>query len=431
MGGYYMKPLTYGSRGPRVEFLQLALNRAGCGPVTTDGIYGYHTAEAVRTFQNLWGIAPNGTAGLRTHSALCPYYTGYVTHAVGRGDTFYNLAKRYHTSLHAIETANPTLHASRLHVGSLVTVPLAFPVVPTGITWSSEVLDCVVDGLTARYPFLRSRVIGRSVMGKKLYAMTMGCGPKKVLYNATHHANEWITTPILLRFLEDFANTYAKEGLLHNTPAAEIFHTARFTVVPCVNPDGMDLVTGYLSDGTAYEKAKQISARYPTIPFPSGWKANINGIDLNLQYPAAWERAKDIKFAQGYDSPAPRDYVGTAPLTQLEARAMVRLTELVSPHRILAYHTQGQVIYPNFMDFEPQGAMVLAWRLAAASGYDVAQTPSESAYAGYKDWFIQTYNRPGYTIEAGQGTSPLPSEDFDTIYARNLPILVLTAMLEA
>ena len=202
MGGTYMKLLTYGSRGPQVQFLQLALNRAGCGPVATDGIYGYLTAESVRKFQQQTGISANGVAGQRTHHALCPYYTGYITHAVCRGDTFYNLAKRYHTSLHSIEIANPNLHASRLRVGTLVTVPLSFPVVPTSILWSSEVLDCVIDGLTARYPFLRSRSIGRSVMGKKLYALSIGCGPRKVLYNATHHANEWITTPILLHFAE-------------------------------------------------------------------------------------------------------------------------------------------------------------------------------------------------------------------------------------
>lgn len=425
-----MKLLNYGSRGPQVQFLQLALNRAGCGPVATDGIYGYPTAEAVRKFQKLAGIAINGIAGQRTHSALLPYYTGYTTHAVSRGDTLYNIARRYHTSLRAVEIANPHVNASKLRIGSLLTVPLSFPVVPTGILWSSDVLDCVIDGLISRYPFLRSRIVGRSAMGKPLYALTIGHGPRKLLYNATHHANEWLTTPILLRFAEDLSSAYARDSLLHNIPATEILKKARFVLVPCVNPDGMDLVSGFLSEGSVYEKTKEISKSYADIPFPGGWKANIRGVDLNLQYPAAWERARDIKSAQGYTSPAPRDYVGTAPLTQPEARAMARLTELISPDRILAYHTQGAVIYPNFMDFDPPGGMILAWRLAAASGYDVTRTPPESAYAGYKDWFIQTYNRPGYTIEAGQGVSPLPMEDFDEIYAHNLPILVLTATLD-
>lgn len=425
-----MKQLAYGSRGPRVQFLQLALNRAGSGPVATDGIYGYNTTESVRKFQRQAGIAPDGVAGPRTHSALRPYYTGYLTHSVARGESFYTIARKYHTPLRSIETANPGVGAANLRVGTLLTIPLSFPVVPTGIAWTSDVLDSVVDGLSSRYPFLRTRTIGRSVMGKPLYAMTIGTGPRKVLYNATHHANEWITTPILLRFAEELAAAYVRETWLHNILAAEIMETAHFTLVPCVNPDGMDLATGFLDSGPTYERARQIAADYPDIPFPEGWKANIHGVDLNLQYPAAWEQARDIKFAQGYVSPAPRDYVGTAPLTQPEARAMVRLTELAAPDRILAYHTQGEVIFPNFMDFDPPGSMSLAWRLAAASGYAVMETPPGSAAAGYKDWFIQTYNRPGYTIEAGKGENPLPIADFEEIYADNLPILVLTAVLD-
>ena len=52
------------------------------------------------------------------------------------------------------------------------------------------------------------------------------------------------------------------------------------------------------------------------------------------------------------------------------------------------------------------------------------QTPAESGYAGYKDWFIQTYNRPGYTIEVGRGVNPLPLSQFPQIYRDNLGILL-------
>ncbi len=30
------------------------------------------------------------------------------------------------------------------------------------------------------------------------------------------------------------------------------------------------------------------------------------------------------------------------------------------------------------------------------------------SYGGYKDWFIQDFNRPGYTLELGEGQNPLP-----------------------
>lgn len=420
-----MKQLTYGTAGPETAFLQLALNRAGAGPVATDGVCGSDTLAALERFRRQQGL--RGTA--RTRQALRPYCTGYVTHSVCRGDTLYTIARKYHTSLRSIEAANHIADGCRLRVGAVLTVPLSFPLVPTGIPWSSTVVDCVTEGLDARYPFLTRRVIGRSAMGKPLYALTMGRGPRRVLYSAAHHGNEWITVPLLLRFAEELAAACVRETSIHNTDAKALLDSVRFIIVPCVNPDGMDIATGALCEGPMYDRVRKIAEAYPNIPFPTGWKANARGVDLNLQYPACWEQARDIKYTRGYTGPAPRDYVGTAPLTQPEARAMVRLTELSCPDRILAYHTQGGVIYPNFMDFDPPDSMPLAWQLAAASGYDVLPTPPESANAGYKDWFIQSYNRPGYTIEAGRGTTPLPLSQFDEIYTQNLPIMVLTASL--
>ena len=197
------------------------------------------------------------------------------------------------------------------------------------------------------------------------------------------------------------------------------------TVIPMVNPDGVDLVTGVLSQGTFYNQARAISAAYPDVPFPEGWKANILGTDLNLNYPAGWELARDIKFAQGFTSPAPRDYVGTEPLSAPESQAMEQFTLQNDFRLILAYHTQGRVIYWKYLDYEPPRSREIGEAFAASSGYELSLTPPESAYAGYKDWFIQTYNRPGYTIEVGVGTSPLPLSQFPIIYSNNIGILTL------
>ena len=62
--------------------------------------------------------------------------------------------------------------------------------------------------------------------------------------------------------------------------------------------------------------------------------------------------------------------------------------------------------------------------MSERSGYSLEITPEYSSFAGYKDWFIQTYNLPGYTIEAGLGVNPLPLSQFDKIYRDNIGILV-------
>ena len=70
-----MKIMKFGSRGPNVQFLQLALNRAGFGPVVTDGIFGARTRQAVREFQSSHGLTADGIAGPNTDRALMPWYT--------------------------------------------------------------------------------------------------------------------------------------------------------------------------------------------------------------------------------------------------------------------------------------------------------------------------------------------------------------------
>lgn len=420
-----MKVLRYGSRGPQVQLLQLALRRAGYDPGSTDGIFGARTQKALLSFQSAHRLNADGVAGVRTHTALYPWYAGYAVHTLRRVDTLYKLASAYGSSVRAIETANPGIDPMALRIGSALIVPFSFPVVPTDIDYCSSLISFCCRGLAARYPFITLGEMGKSVMGRPLYTLTLGSGDNRVLYNASHHANEWITTPVLLRYCEELSYAYAFGAEIYGTPASGLLSLTRLSLAPAVNPDGIDLVTGDLTSGTYYDRAAAIGADYPQIPFPSGWKANILGTDLNLQYPAGWSQAQEIKFAQGYISPAPRDYVGTSPLSATESRSVYDFTLSFSPALTLSYHTQGNTIYWKFLDYEPKNSREIAKLFARASGYAVEDTPYSSGFAGYKDWFIQNYNRPGYTIEAGLGSNPLPLSQFEQIYSANLGILTL------
>ena len=87
------------------------------------------------------------------------------------------------------------------------------------------------------------------------------------------------------------------------------------------------------------------------------------------------------------------------------------------------------MIYWRFTDYEPAGAYEIGRAFSQLSGYALEDTPFVSGFAGYKDWFIQNYDRPGYTIEAGLGENPLPLSQFDRIYEANLPILTLGSLV--
>jgi g-D-glutamyl-meso-diaminopimelate peptidase len=302
---------------------------------------------------------------------------------------------------------------------------LCFEIMPSNIRWSYGVLLEAAGALARRYPFLRFASIGKSVMGRDILTAAIGSGQNEVFYNAAHHANEWITTPVLMRFLAEYAKAYAEGGTIFGEDARRLYSQTTLYLAPMINPDGVDLVTGAVRSGGYYDNARKIAEAYGGVPFPSGWKANIEGIDLNLQYPAGWEKAGDIKRALGYISPAPRDYAGTRPLEAPEARAVYEFTRRHRFSLTLSYHTQGEVIYWKYGDRTPANAGKLAKAFERVSGYKPEDAPPASANAGYKDWFVEEYGRPGFTIEAGEGKSPLPASRLEIIYRKNLGILTL------
>ena len=424
-----MKLLKYGSSGPEVSLLQLALKRFGYTDLCTDGIFGNETKAALTGFQSTKGLIPDGICGKLSHNALFPWYSGYFIHKIQTGDSLFSLALRYGSSVTAIKTANPKLVPQNLRPGGSIVIPFDFPVVPDNINYCSELVRICISGLSARYPFLKVRSIGKSVMGKDIYALLAGEGDNRVIYNACHHANEWITGVLLLKFVENLCRAFSENDEIYGQKAAEILKYSTICVIPVVNPDGLDLVTGELKSGEFYRKAKLISSDYPRFSFPSGWKANISGVDLNLQYPAGWEQARENKFKQGIVSPSPCDFVGNFPLSAPESRAMYDFTISFRPSLILAYHTQGRLIYWKYLDYKPEGSEEIAELFSTISSYPYENTPYSSGFAGYKDWFIEAFNSPGYTVEAGQGINPLPISDFGKIYEDNIGILTRAALV--
>lgn len=184
-----------------------------------------------------------------------------------------------------------------------------------------------------------------------------------------------------------------------------------------VNPDGVDLVlNGPPTNETV--RTNVIEWNNGSTDF-SGWKANINGVDLNDQFPAGWE----IERERNRKTPGPRDYGGESPLSQPESIAMAKLTREMDFARVLAFHTQGQEIYWGFQGLEPPESEQLVNEFARVSGYKAVQTID--SYAGYKDWFIQDWRRPGFTVELGRGTNPLPLGQFDEIYEEALGIFLV------
>jgi g-D-glutamyl-meso-diaminopimelate peptidase len=345
---------------------------------------------------------------------------GFVAqnYQIRRGDSFWGIAQSRNLSLDALLLANPNVNPNRLTVGQTIRVPLR-------ITWRlvqgkqhydfSRMMNDITR-LQNVYPFLRVTNAGSSVLGNRIPEVLIGNGSKRVHYNASFHANEWITTPIVMTFLNDYCLSLTNDSSIRGLSTSPLYQQTLLSLVPMVNPDGVSLVMNGPPENETWRN-RVIELNRGSTDF-SGWKANIRGVDLNDQFPARWELEK----ARNPGQPGPRDYVGEHPLSEPEAIAMADLTRRRDFARVLAFHTQGEVIYWGFENLEPPESEVLVNEFARVSGYQPVKTIE--SYAGYKDWFIQDWRRPGFTVELGSGTNPLPLSQFDEIYEETLGIFL-------
>lgn len=109
--------------------------------------------------------------------------------------------------------------------------------------FSSNLLYENLQILKQTYPFLQNGSIGKSVLGKDIPFIRVGRGQKEVFYSASYHANEWITSILLLEFLYEYCAAIQNNSTIWNFSARRLFESVSIYIVPLVNPDGVDLVT--------------------------------------------------------------------------------------------------------------------------------------------------------------------------------------------
>lgn len=285
--------------------------------------------------------------------------------------------------------------------------------------------EMIIGNLLLDYGFLSRDIIGESRCSRPIDMLSIGCRSKQVLFAGAFHGMEWITSLLLLRFIDEICFSVMTGKSICGVKIGSFLNRRGIAVMPCINPDGVEIqINGCKSAGTYEKLVREISCGDT-----SRWQSNAAGVDINHNFSANWENLRKLEIENGIVSPSSTRYGGEFPESEPESRTIASYCRTGNISHALAFHSQGEEIYWNFGDYNDIEALKMAKIMSYSSGYKISEPKGLAAGGGFKDWFVEHFKRPAFTIEVGYGKNPLPIEDFDSIYEKIREMLVLSAVL--
>ncbi len=217
--------------------------------------------------------------------------------------------------------------------------------------------------------------IGASIEGRPMLAVKIGAASDdparpNVLFMATHHAREWVSTEVAMQLIRWLADSLS--------PA--VLATRDIWVIPVENPDGYQY----------------------TFTTDRLWRKNRRpnsdgsfGVDPNRNYPAFW----GVDDAGSSPLPFVETYRGTGPASEPETQAIIAFHAAHPPVVSVSYHTySGLLLYPYGFRAGAFAPDVPVYR--ALAGTDLAPAVRDSVPASFHDRY---HPGPGWNLYPTNG----------------------------
>lgn len=282
-----------------------------------------------------------------------------------------------------------------------------------------------INMICNNYRTIKAKILGKSLCGRNIYYFNVGAKQDQTLYVGGVHGMEWITSIILFKFLDGLLNSFKTGNLLDGIDVKYFLKIRGLTIIPCLNPDGVEIqINGSKSAGKYKELVDEVSKGNT-----KHWQANARGVDLNHNFNASWEDLKKLEIKSGIEKPAATRFGGIRPESEPESKLLTNFCRKNNFNKAIAFHSQGEEIYWDFGKNKPKKSKIIAKIFARSSGYKLSSPEKLATGGGFKDWFIEEFNKPAFTVEVGLGKNPLPIEHVEKIYNQIKEMLVLGFIL--
>ncbi len=268
--------------------------------------------------------------------------------------------------------------------------------------------------LGERYPFMGITGLGESVLGRSIPLVTVGEGEKAVLYVGAHNGTEWLTTVLLLRFLNEFGEQYQNTGRIFQYSLPYLLSTRTVYVIPMLNPDGVVYsLEGIDREHILYERVCSMNGGTAEL---RDWQANARGVDLNRNYAYGFARRKACEAELGVLSGGKNGFSGEMPESEPEIGALCNFLRYNQSIRaVLSLHLGGEKILYTAGNRTAPRSLSLGNAIARKTGYSLAPYEGWEGIGGMGAWCIDECNLPAFSLACGK--HEMAMGDWFRIYA--------------
>ena len=288
-------------------------------------------------------------------------------------------------------------------------------IVQTNKPYSYEIMKQDIVSIDKKYKVVKVKKIGTTHFGRTIFGIKLGKGKQNIVLIGAHHGREWITSMLLMKKLEGYANAYENQTNFGSL-STDILDDISIWFIPMLNPDGVTIQQNDLNQFPNKHR-KRLLAMNDEVENFDRWKANGIGLDLNRQYPAGWR-----ELSKQPELPYYQFYRGKKPLEAKEVKALTRFIRKIEPEIAVAYHSAGREIFWNYRNGKHLNRdNRIANKISKLSGYELGKPPTQATGGGFTDWFITKYHRPAMTIEISPlvGETSPPLEVFESEWESN------------
>ena len=209
---------------------------------------------------------------------------------------------------HAVKQGYSYIYWLQSPGGIIINGPLCLKVRDPNVWLSQEKIEHTMDRLTRIHPnVVEKRTFGKTRNSNPINGLLAGNLNNAIALIGNIHAGE-SGAELLLYSIEQI--------LAHNI---DLLKKTGIIIIPALNIDSRNrLING----------------------IPDYQRKNINGVDLNRNFPAAWEMV-DSSYSLLTNDPFSATYRGTFPASEPETKTVIRMLETYKPKVVFAYHWMG------------------------------------------------------------------------------------------